>query len=80
MTMQRGYEFTDAGPRLRPDFAYDDLRETAAHPFVTYAEVTVNVPTGKTAWDPADATHVLRGPASVKYRVYPEGIYATVLR
>jgi hypothetical protein len=79
MSMQHGYEFDEQGPYRRPDFGYEEMRGLASHPSVEFVSVTVSVPEGKTAWNPASTKRVLYGPVRIRYDVYREGIDATVL-
>jgi len=78
MGLERGYEFTDEGPQLRPDFAYDDLRGVAAHPMVTHGVVEIDLPRGKRAFNPASTKTVIHGPARVRYEFDRAGIDARV--
>lgn len=78
--LQRGYEFVDGRPVLRPSYDYERLREMAGPADENgYAEVTVEVPEGETAWNPGSTKHVIHGPVKLRYEFWPEGVRGIVL-
>lgn len=65
---------------LRPDFDYATILEMASEEDEHgYRILELDIPEGKTAWNPGSTKRLLHGPTKIRYEIHRSGVRGLLL-